>query len=85
MTATFLPGAPTGQKEGDIDSTTCIAIMLNVGIILTTIHTQNYKDVLRDAAAGRITLPIAHPALSRAVIAILILWLWGVSRTWRLG
>ncbi len=59
--------------------------MLSVGIILTTIHTQDYKDTPGDAAAGRITLPIAHPALSRAVTAVLlIVWSWGISRTWRL-
>ncbi len=58
---------------------------LSVGIILTTIHTQDYKDVPGDAAAGRVTLPIAYPALSRAVTAfLLIAWSWGVSRMWQL-
>jgi hypothetical protein len=56
-----------------------------VGIILTTIHTQDYKDAPGDAAAGRVTFPIAYPTLSRAVTAfLLIAWSWGVSRTWRL-
>jgi hypothetical protein len=62
-----------------------IAVALSAGIILTTIHTQDYKDVLGDAAAGRVTLPIAYPALSRVVTAFfLIAWSWGISRTWRL-
>ena len=61
------------------------AVALSAGIILTTIHTQDYKDVPGDTAAGRVTLPIAHPALSRVVTAfVLITWSWGVSRTWRL-
>jgi hypothetical protein len=52
---------------------------------LTTIHTQDYKDVPGDAASGRVTLPIAHPSFSRVVTAfILIAWSWGISLTWRL-
>ncbi len=34
-----------------------------------------------DIAAGRVTLPIAYPASSRAVTAfLLIAWSWGISR-----
>ncbi len=56
-------------------------VALRAGIILT-IHTQDYKDVPGDAAAGRVTLPIAYPALSRAVSALLLIaWSWGISRT----
>ena len=77
--------APTGQRESEVDSTGCIAIALSAGIILTTIHTQDYKDVPGDAATGRVTLPIAHPTLSRFVTAfILVAWSWAVSLTWRL-
>jgi hypothetical protein len=62
-----------------------IAIALSAGIILTTIHTQDYKDILGDAATGRVTLPIAYPVLSRIATAfVLTVWSWGVSRTWRL-
>jgi hypothetical protein len=75
----------TGQSESEADSTIWIAVALSAGIILTTIHTQDFKDVLGDAAAGRVTLPIAYPALSRVVTAfILVAWSWGISRTWRL-
>jgi hypothetical protein len=59
--------------------------MLSAGIILTTIHTQDYKEASGDAAAGRVTLPIAYPALSRRVTALLLIaWSWVVSQTWRL-
>ena len=76
---------PTGQRESEVDSTGCIAIALSAGIILTTIHTQDYKDVPGDAAAGRVTLPIAHPTLSRFATAfILVAWSWVISLTWRL-
>ena len=57
--------------------------MLSAGIILTTIHTQDYKDASGDVAAGRDTLPIAYPALSRPITALLLIaWSWVISRTW---
>jgi hypothetical protein len=63
----------------------CNAVALSAGIILTTIHTQDFKDMMGDAAIGRVTLPIAYPDLSRVATALfLIAWSWGVSRTWRL-
>ena len=75
--------APTGQSEKDADGIVCIAIALSAGIILTTIHTQDFKDVVGDAAVGRVTLPIAYPVLSRVATAFfLVAWSWGVSRTW---
>jgi hypothetical protein len=62
-----------------------ISVALSAGIILTTIHTQDYKDIQGDTAAGRVTLPIAYPMLSRVVTAfVLIGWSWGISRAWRL-
>ncbi|KAI0269615.1 hypothetical protein BGY98DRAFT_1013262 [Russula aff. rugulosa BPL654] len=73
------------QREREIDSIAYIAIVLSAGIILTTIHTQDYRDAWGDAAAGRVTLPIAYPTLSRPVTALLLItWSWIVSRTWRL-
>ena len=75
----------TGQRENEVDSTVCIAIALSAGIILTTIHTQDFKDVVGDAAVGRVTLPIAYPVLSRvATPFFLVAWSWGISRTWQL-
>ena len=68
-----------------MDSIAYIAIVLSAGIILTTIHTQDYKDASGDAAAGRVTLPIAYPAMSRPVTALLLItWSWVVSWTWQL-
>lgn len=73
------------QNERDVDSTACAAVALSAGIILTTIHTQDFKDVRGDAATGRVTFPIAYPMLSRVATAfVLIAWSWGASRAWRL-
>jgi hypothetical protein len=76
---------PTGRSESEADRTVCNAVALSAGIIWTTIHAQDFKDVRGDSVTGRVTLPIAYPALSRVSIALLlIVWSWGVSRTWRL-
>ena len=77
--------ASIGRSESEADSTMWISIALSAGIVLTTIHAQDYKDIQGDIAAGRVTLPIAYPLLSRPVTAfLLIAWSWGFSRTWRL-
>ncbi|KAI0259447.1 UbiA prenyltransferase family [Gloeopeniophorella convolvens] len=71
--------------ESAADSTVFAAVALSAGIILTTIHTQDYKDVRGDAASGRVTLPIAYPMVSRIATAFLLIgWSWGVAQTWRL-
>ena len=77
----FVPG----QNENEADGTMWISVALSAGIIMTTIHVQDYKDIQGDIAAGRVTLPIVYPTLSRAVTAFLLIgWSWGISRTWRL-
>jgi len=75
--------ASIGQNESEADGTTWLSVALSAGIILTTIHAQDYKDIQGDIAAGRVTLPIAYPISSRPVTAfLLIAWSWGISRTW---
>ena len=77
--------ASIGRNESEADGTMWISVAMSAGIILTTIHTQDYKDIQGDIAAGRVTLPIAYPMCSRAVTAfLLVAWSWGISRTWLL-
>ena len=69
---------PTGQRESKVNSTGCIAVVLSTRIILTMIHLQDYKDMLGDAVAGCVMLPITHPMLFCIVTAfILVAWSWG--------
>ena len=71
-----------GRNESEAGGTMWISIAMSAGIIFTTIHVQDYKDIQGDLAAGRITLPIAYPMSSRPVTAfLLITWSWGISRT----
>jgi 4-hydroxybenzoate polyprenyltransferase len=73
-----------GENESEADCTIWIAVALSAGIIMTTIHVQDYKDIQGDTAAGRVTVPITYPTSSRAVTAFLLIgWSWGISRTWR--
>ncbi|KAM5546019.1 hypothetical protein V8D89_000145 [Ganoderma adspersum] len=48
------------------------AHLVNVLIILTTIHAQDFQDIEGDRASGRVSLPIAYPSVSRASMAILL-------------
>ncbi|KAF8486754.1 hypothetical protein F5888DRAFT_1624565, partial [Russula emetica] len=74
-----------GSAEAGTTLIICASPICCYCIILTTIHTQDYKDASGDAAAERVTLAIAYPALSRPVTALLLIaWSWVVSRTWRL-
>ena len=45
---------------------------MNSAIILTTIHAADFRDVEGDRASGRLTLPLAYPAGSRAVMCVLL-------------
>lgn len=75
----------TCQNESEADDTIWISVALSAGVILTTIHPQNYKDIRGDIAAGRVTLLIAYLMLFRAVTSFLLIgWSWGISRTWYL-
>jgi hypothetical protein len=59
---------PAGRRVCDIDSIAYVAIVLSAGILLTTIHMKDYKN-----ASGDVILPIAYPALSRPITALLLM------------
>ena len=46
-------------------------------IYLTTCHCQDFKDIAGDAAVGRVTMPIVHPFMSRAVYAFFVVF-WAI-------
>ncbi|KAJ7631331.1 UbiA prenyltransferase family-domain-containing protein [Mycena polygramma] len=62
-----------------------ISIILSVAIIATTIHAQDFQDCEGDRLAGRQTLPIAFPVLSRYLTSFGIIgWSLVLSRVWSL-
>ena len=63
-----------------------VAVYFSGAVILTTIQAQDFSDVDGDAAAGRLTLPIYAPELSRLITLIILpLWSAGLSQYWRIG
>lgn len=63
------------------------AIILSSSVFVTTIHTQDFKDVLGDKEIGRTTLPLIFPKASRISILVLLplwsfllQWLWGTNQ-----
>ncbi len=46
--------------------------ILNFLLISTTIHAQDFRDVVGDHATGRLTIPLAYPRASRLSMLILL-------------
>ncbi|KAJ6496295.1 UbiA prenyltransferase family-domain-containing protein [Mycena sanguinolenta] len=62
-----------------------LSLIFSFGIIVTTIHTQDFQDRVGDKMTGRRTLPIVLPVLSRYTIFVgVIAWSVVLSRVWRL-
>ncbi|GJJ13298.1 hypothetical protein Clacol_007550 [Clathrus columnatus] len=57
------------------------AVIISASVFLTTIHTQDFKDVVGDKEIGRLTLPMIFPKASRISIPIL-LSLWSLLLQW---
>lgn len=69
-----------------MDEVAILAIWCSAGIFATTIHTQDFKDVVGDAAVGRRTLPITQPNFARFTVpVVLTLWSIGLGYNWQLG
>lgn len=71
-----------GQSSGRANCltlSTAAALVGNFLIIFTTIHAQDFKDIVGDKIQGRKTLPILVPTLSRLSMPCLLLsWSWAV-------
>lgn len=75
---------PSASDYSTLDSATVLALCLNAGIIFTTIHTQDFKDVEGDRMIGRKTMPIVHPKHSRKTVIIgLLTWSVILAFVWR--
>lgn len=76
----------TARDRTSLDDVAILAICCSAGIFATTIHTQDFKDVIGDAAVGRRTLPITQPNFARLTVpVVLTLWSIGLGYTWHLG
>ncbi|KAF9018356.1 hypothetical protein BDZ89DRAFT_1094109 [Hymenopellis radicata] len=62
------------------------AIYISSGVVATTIHTQDFKDVEGDKVNNRRTFPIRHPVASRCSVLIAVMgWAALLVPMWCLG
>ena len=82
-TSPYLPSHLTDQTLITASRALRDAQLLKFLLILTTTHAQDFRDVLGDRAAGRLTLPIAYPRLSRlSMLVLLPAWSLFLCRFW---
>ncbi|KAF8195339.1 hypothetical protein K438DRAFT_1485924, partial [Mycena galopus ATCC 62051] len=63
-----------------------LAPFMSAALIGTTIHIQDYRDVIGDKKAGRTTLPIVLPELCRWLTSVLALaWSLGLPVYWNIN
>ena len=61
-----------------------ISVAVNTLIILTTIHSQDFRDQKGDERAGRRTIPMVWPEGSRISILVTLM-AWSVGLSWACG
>jgi len=63
---------------------TAISVTVNTLVILSTIHSQDFRDQIGDKRAGRRTIPMVWPEGSQISILV-ILVAWSVGLSWACG
>jgi hypothetical protein len=72
--------------SSSFDSTTHLALVCSLLIIFTTIHAQDFADVIGDQKSGRLTIPILAPEGSRIImLGTLLIWSLFLTKLWGLG
>lgn len=62
-----------------------LSIACSAGVILFTIHAQDFKDILGDTQVGRTTIPIVYPQIARPTLMIAIVaWSMFLTVFWGL-
>ncbi|KAJ6576410.1 UbiA prenyltransferase family [Mycena vulgaris] len=71
--------------RSSLDSVAFNALLINMGIIWTTVYVQDFQDVEGDYSMNRKTLPLVYPRLSRVVLLPNLLgWSIFLSYFWSL-
>ena len=74
-----------GADRSRLDPVAVLAICLSTGIMASTYHVQDFKDVEGDRLIGRRTLPIVAPQHARkTVIGGLVAWSVALTLIWEL-
>ena len=77
-----IPSFVLGQST--LTARTAISVTVNALVILSTIHSQDFRDQVGDKRAGRWTIPMAWPEGSRVSILV-IMTAWSVGLSWACG
>jgi hypothetical protein len=78
------PVRPIRPTLSPLPNTVALSILLNALLYLTTNFSQDFKDVIGDSHAGRSTLPIIAPSVTRVILLpILFGWAAGLSIVWQ--
>jgi 4-hydroxybenzoate polyprenyltransferase len=70
--------------QSTLTARTALSVTLNTLIILSTIHSQDFRDRAGDKRAGRWTIPMEWPKGSR-ISMLVILTTWSVGLSWACG
>ncbi|KAE9403357.1 hypothetical protein BT96DRAFT_815224 [Gymnopus androsaceus JB14] len=74
------------DNHRDSHTTAVQAILVNAGVLATTLHAQDFRDIKGDLQSGRNTIPISQPILSRYSILVgLIFWAKVFNVQWSFG
>lgn len=76
--------APFVTGQSTLTMHTAISITVNALVILSTIHSQDFRDQQGDKRAGRWTIPMVWPEGSRISILV-ILVAWSIGLSWACG
>ncbi|PCH35474.1 hypothetical protein WOLCODRAFT_80615 [Wolfiporia cocos MD-104 SS10] len=72
-------------RNTTLDSVGTRSVLISAGIILTTIHAQDFRDVQGDLDAGRRTFPIISPTAARLTVLVgLLCWTAATIHIWQL-
>ncbi|PCH35444.1 hypothetical protein WOLCODRAFT_80556 [Wolfiporia cocos MD-104 SS10] len=72
-------------RNTTLDSIGTRSVLISAGVILTTIHAQDFRDVQGDLDTGRRTFPIISPAAARLTVLVgLLCWTAAAIHIWQL-
>lgn len=75
-----------GSDRSCLNHTATLAVIISAGVMLTTIHAQDYRDAEGDLAVGRKNIAIVFPRLSRFGIFLPILgWSVALAEFWQIS
>jgi hypothetical protein len=70
----------------NLDSIALQSIVITAAVVASTLHTQDFADVMGDNAMGRVTFPILFPRGSRVLTFIMVFtWSCYLTYFWRIG